>query len=74
MIKDLYGDKFTRYEKFRIYKVHNKECTTNTIPTYIRDYFHHPNKMKKPTDEELKDSIELMRALVQYKSEKKPNR
>ena len=40
------------------------------LPTYIRDYFHHPNEIQAPTEKELVKSIELMRALIKYMEEK----
>lgn len=67
----LYGGKFfknkmNKYEKTRIYTVHGKPYTTNTLPTYIRDFFHHPNEMQAPTDEEIELSIACLRELTKY--------
>lgn len=67
----LYGCKvfkegMSKYEKTRVYTVHGKPYTTNTLPTYIRDFFHHPNEIKDPTNEELEDSILCLRELIKY--------
>ena len=67
----LYGNKLfknemNKYEKTRIYTVHGKPYTTNTLPTYIRDFFHHPNEMQAPTSEELELSITCLRKLIKY--------
>ena len=67
----LYGSKvfkndMSKYEKTRIYSVHGKPYTTNTLPTYIRDFFHHPNEMQAPTNDELELSIFCLRDLVKY--------
>ena len=67
----LYGSKvfkndMSKYEKTRIYSVHGKPYTTNTLPTYIRDFFHHPNEMQAPTNDELELSISCLRDLVKY--------
>lgn len=57
------------YEKARMYKVHNTLYVTNMLPTYIRDYFHHPNNIQPPSEEELIRSIKLMREIIKYKIE-----
>lgn len=67
----LYGNKLfksemNKYEKTRIYTVHGKPYTTNTLPTYIRDFFHHPNEIQAPTNDELELSIMCLRELVKY--------
>lgn len=67
----LYGTKvfkeeMKKYEKTRVCNVHNKPYTTNTLPTYIRDFFHHPNKIKPPSDDEIKLSISFLRTLIKY--------
>ena len=53
-----------KYKKARVYSVYGKPYATNTLPTYIRDYFHHPNKIEPPSEEELVLSIELMRKIL----------
>lgn len=62
----LFKDEMKKYEKTRVYKVNKYVITTNTLPTYIRDFFHHPNEMKPPTDSELELSITCLRELVKY--------
>jgi|LSQX01.3.fsa_nt_gb predicted ATPase len=67
----LYGTKvfkeeMKKYEKTRVYTVHNRPYTTNTLPTYIRDFFHHPNEIKVPSDDEIKLSISFLRTLIKY--------
>ena len=62
----IYKQGFSKFEKTRVYTVRNTQYVTNTIPTYIRDYFHHPNNIKAPSDEELLLSIELLRDLIKY--------
>ena len=62
----LYKDEMKSFEKTRVYIVHNKLNTTNTIPTYIRDFFHHPNEITPPTDDELVKSIIFLRRLIKY--------
>ena len=70
LVKKLYKNNVNQFEKTRIYVVHGKPYSTNTIPTYIRDFFHHPNEMQAPTEDELVKSIELMRELVKFMDEK----
>jgi ABC-type lipoprotein export system ATPase subunit len=70
LVKKLYKNNANQFEKTRIYVVHGKPYSTNTIPTYIRDFFHHPNEMQAPTEDELVKSIELMRELVKFMDEK----
>lgn len=70
LVKKLYKNNANQFEKTRVYVVYGKPYSTNTIPTYIRDFFHHPNKMWPPTEEELVKSIELMRELVKFMDEK----
>lgn len=59
-----------KIEKSRTYTVHNTLCTTNTLPTYIRDYFHHPNEIQKPTEQELDNSVDILRKLIKRFKEK----
>ena len=70
LVKKLYKNNANQFEKTRVYIVYGKPYSTNTIPTYIRDFFHHPNKMRPPTEDELVKSIELMRELVKFMDEK----
>lgn len=70
LVKKLYKNNANQFEKTRIYFVHGKPYSTNTIPTYIRDFFHHPNEMQAPTEDELVKSIKLMRELVKFMDEK----
>lgn len=69
LVKKLYKNNANQFEKTRIYVVHGKPYSTNTIPTYIRDFFHHPNEIQAPTEDELVKSIELMRELVKFMDE-----
>lgn len=64
LIKKIYKNDTNQFEKTRVYVVHGKPYSTNTIPTYIRDFFHHPNEIQAPSEDELVKSIELMRTLV----------
>lgn len=57
------------YKKERVNTRFNKVYMTKMLPTYIRDFFHHPNEIVPPTEEELIKSIELMRTLVKYMQE-----
>lgn len=70
LIKKIYKNDTNQFEKTRVYVVHGKPYSTNTIPTYIRDFFHHPNEIQAPSEDELIKSIELMRALVKYMDDK----
>ena len=62
----LFKEKTKNYEKTRVYTVHKKPYTTNTLPTYIRDYFHHPNEIKAPSIDEIELSIGFLRKIVKY--------
>lgn len=67
----LYGKKnIDEFKKERVNSRFNKVYITKMLPTYIRDYFHHPNEIKAPTEEELVKSIKLMRTLIKYMEEK----
>lgn len=67
----LYGKKnIDEYKKERVNSRFDKVYITKMLPTYIRDYFHHPNEIQAPTEDELVKSIELMRALIKYMEEK----
>ena len=57
------------YKKERINTRFNKVYLTKMLPTYIRDFFHHPNEIVPPTEEELIRSVELMRKLIKYMNE-----
>lgn len=63
-LKHNYKDDSSKYLKSRIFVVHHKEFVTNTICTYIRDYFHHPNNVMEPNKEELELSISLLRDIL----------
>lgn len=64
--KKILKDGYAQIEKPRTFTVHGREQKTHTLPTYIRDYFHHPNDIAPPTDEELETSINFMRELLKY--------
>ena len=57
------------YKKERANTRFNKVYITKMLPTYIRDFFHHPNEIVPPTEDELVMSIKLMRKLVKYMKE-----
>lgn len=57
------------YKKERVNTRFTKVYVTKMLPTYIRDFFHHPNEIVPPTEDELVMSIELMRKLVKYMKE-----
>ena len=46
-------------------KKHNNH-TYKMLPTYIRNYYHHPNGCTKPSEEELEKSIVILRLLIKY--------
>lgn len=58
-----------QFKKERAFTKFNKVYMTKMLPTYIRDYFHHPNEIVPPTEEELEKSIRIMRELVKYMKE-----
>ena len=58
-----------QFKKERAFTKFNKVYMTKMLPTYIRDYFHHPNEIIPPTEEELEKSIRIMRELVKYMKE-----
>ena len=58
-----------QFKKERAFTKFNKFYMTKMLPTYIRDYFHHPNEIVPPTEEELEKSIRIMRELVKYMKE-----
>lgn len=61
----LYGkNNFEQYRKERDNARFNKVYKTKMLPTYIRDYFHHPNEIEPPTEKELILSIEFLRTLI----------
>ena len=55
-----------QYKKERVYTVANRIFITKMLPTYIRDYFHHPTNIAPPTKEELELSICVMRGLIEF--------
>ena len=56
--------------KTRVYKRDNKPQITNTLPAFIRNYFHHSNEVEKPDVVELQTSIHVMRELIKYLKER----
>lgn len=38
---------------------------TETIPVYVRNYFHHPKDREEPTEKQLHDAIELLRYILE---------
>ena len=52
------------YKKEAVFTKKDQVFVTKMLPTYIRDYFHHPSGMKAPTEEEIKKSIGFMRTLI----------
>ena len=58
-----------QFKKERTFAKFNKVFMTKMLPTYIRDYFHHPNEIVPPTTDELERSIHIMRELVRYMKE-----
>lgn len=49
--KPWYNDKRKKTEQF-------------SLPTYVRNYFHHPKGREEPTSEEVHNAIELLRAII----------
>ncbi len=45
-----------------------KEYIYVTIPSYIRNYFHHPKEGTEPTEEELIKSIQFLQKLIKHES------
>lgn len=66
----IYKESAALYEKTREFKVHGMTYSTKMLPTYIRDYFHHPNEIKNPTDEEISKSIGMMRRILNFLKDK----
>ena len=62
----LFKDGIHKFEKTRVFIVHKQPNITNTLPTYIRDFFHHPNEIEKPTEDEVIKSINFLRQLISY--------
>lgn len=56
------------YDKDRHYKEWyndvKKKVTSNTLPVYVRNYFHHPKDRIPPTKEELIESISLLKKVL----------
>ena len=66
----IFGKKnFYEFFKERVNARFNKIYKTKMLPTYIRDYFHHPNEIEPPTEDELVKSIELLRKLIKFMSD-----
>lgn len=65
-------DKTIRGCEFYDENLHHKEWVndipgkdpTDTLPVYVRNYFHHPKDRIAPTKEELIESIELLKKLI----------
>lgn len=55
-----------QYKKERVNTRFNKVYVTKMLPTYIRDYFHHPADIEPPTENEIIKSIELLRDLIEF--------
>lgn len=66
LCNEIYKEKSKEYEKPRSIIINRKPYETKMLPTYVRDYFHHPNKIDPPTKHELVKSIELMRTLINH--------
>lgn len=63
--KKVFGkNNIDKYYKERTYIRFNRAFSTKMLPTYIRDFFHHPSEIVPPTEDELVKSIELMRKLI----------
>ena len=66
-LSKIYGkNNIDQFKKERVNTRFSKVYLTKMLPTYIRDYFHHPNEIVPPTQEELVKSISVMRELVKY--------
>lgn len=66
-LSKIYGkNNIDLFKKERVNTRFSKVYLTKMLPTYIRDYFHHPNEIVPPTQEELVKSINVMRELVKY--------
>ena len=62
----------TQYKKGQIVKRWEKRGrhpeVYDTLPVYIRNWFHHPGEgHQEPTQEELARSIQFLRAIIRYK-------
>jgi predicted ATPase len=72
LIRDNHMNKPEYFKKWvdkRIFKQKDGTFKTNTfiyktLPSYIRNYFHHPKEGKEPTEDELKLSIDFMQRLI----------
>ncbi len=59
-----------QYKKERVNARFNRVYATKMLPTYIRDYFHHPAGIEPPTEDEIIKSIELLRDLIEFMNQK----
>lgn len=67
----LYGEgNIEKFKKEKMNSRFNRVYFTKMLPTYIRDYFHHPKDIEKPSEDKLVVSIELMRSLIKYMNKK----
>ena len=41
-----------------------KKTTTRSLPSYVRNYFHHPKDKEPPTEKETKEAIILLRKII----------
>ena len=57
-----------KYGKVWIMNVKGYETKFNTLPVYIRNYFHHPKEGKEPTIDEIEKSIALLRKIISNKN------
>lgn len=62
ILKSVYYDDKIHYKPWHNDKTDRTEQFT--LPTYVRNYFHHPKDREEPTPEELNEAIELLRNIV----------
>lgn len=59
---ELYDSK--KYKKVWVSTTKNGVTTYKTLPIYIRNYFHHPKEGLEPSENEIKESILLLRRII----------
>jgi hypothetical protein len=60
-ILSMHNENISQYYKIMNYR----EIVYKMLPTYIRNYYHHPNKITAPSNQELERSIQIMQRIIQ---------
>ena len=61
--KNKYYDR-EKHSKRHSHNIKDKEFEYETLPIFIRNYYHHPNNKQKPTEDDLEASISLLRKII----------